>query len=74
MAFTMVMFAALMPGMFTPLHALAGFTLRTFPAFTFLVLPVLAVLAPVLIIDLNDTIRRRYSDRRHLNGRCRHAG
>ena len=71
MAFAMVTFAALMPGMFTPLHALAGFTLRAFTALTFLVLP---VLAPVFIIDLNDTIRRRYSDRRHLSGRCRRAG
>ena len=57
-----VMFTALMASMFTALTALTGFA---FPAFTFLVLPALLalpVLAPVFVVDLNDIIRRGYSE------------
>ncbi len=57
-----VMFTALMASMFTALTTLTGFA---FPAFTFLVLPALLalpVLAPVFVVDLNDIIRRGYSE------------
>jgi hypothetical protein len=72
-AIVTVMFAALMTNMLAPLITLAGFMLRTFPALTFLVFPVLPVLAPVFVVDLYDTTGRGHSDRRGLKSRCWHS-
>ena len=71
-----VTFAAFVPRMFAVLTMLAGFTLSTFAALTFLVFPALLafpILAPV-VVDLNDMIWCDSSDGRALKSRCRRAG
>ena len=55
MASITVTFTALMASLFAAFTTLAGLTLRTFPEFAVLMLP---VFAPVF----NDIIRRGYSD------------
>jgi hypothetical protein len=74
-----VVFAALVADMFATLVTLAGCTLRTFPALAFFVFPalpilMLPVLAPVSIVDLDDSTWRGRCGRRELKSRRWCAG